>query len=181
MTPPERCIASRICQVLLAVVITATAQAQSLMIPEDVLFSKQADNLQPVWLMMIPDMPVAGFCPGLGGSFEELPEGIGASGEGLLVSAILVDKENRKVIDNIDCSFASSKPEVLQVIAIENNKRLYALMPKAAGKTRLTIKMGKEQRQLDVVVAKADDRFTFTVQKPDKDTPTSRPADQQVK
>jgi len=150
--------------------VAMLAHSQQLKIPDSTLFSKDAGNLQPLIILMIPGTPIVGFCPGFSGGFDKIriedTTGNMLDKTGLLVTAILVDKEQKKIIDNLDCSWESSNSEVLTAVsAARNNKRLFALLPQKAGATKLTIKMGKEQVALNLIISTEENKFRFKVEK----------------
>lgn len=157
-------------KILLALLVSLTLQAhsQELKIPESVLFSKETSNLQPLAILMIPGTPLVGFCPGFSGGFDEIQIEDATSNmvkkTGTLVTAIVVDKENKKIIDDLDCSWKSSNTNVLNAVpAAKDNKRLFALLPIKEGVTKVTIKMGKEQLELNVAILNKSGKFSFKV------------------
>ncbi len=151
-------------------IIATTAWSQQLMTSSHHLFSEDANTLQPLFVAMIPGTPVAGFCPGLIGSFESIKienaEGNMEETEGLLVTAIIVDKGAKKIVGDLNCFWDSSNPEIVTVVPVaKGNKRLYALLPKKVGDAHLTIKMGTEEICLGIVVSKGEASLRFEVKK----------------
>lgn len=164
----RRRIAMKKAIVMLLVFSALQATAQELKIPEDRLFSKEANTLQPLAIMMIPGAPIVSFCPGFSGGFDEIQIEDNSSNMveqiGQLVTAILVDKREKKIIDDIDCYWESSDSKVLIATqAAHDNRRLFALLPQKAGAVILTITMGNEQTKLKVIISNTDDAFTFQV------------------
>jgi hypothetical protein len=157
-------------KILLALLVSLAmkAHSQALKIPESVLFSKESSNLQPLAILMIPGTPLVGFCPGFSGGFDEIQIEDSTSNivkkTGTLVTAIVVDKENKKIIDNLDCSWESSNTNVLTAVpAAKDNKRLFALLPIKEGITKVTVKMGKERSELNVEILNKSGKFSFKV------------------
>lgn len=144
--------------------------AQKLMIPESALFSDKANTLQPITILLIPGTPAVSFCHGYMGHFDKLPDQLNKYGVyGGLVSCILVDKKNKKILDNISCSWYSSNPEALKVISLDEKekiKRAYLLIPLKAGKVFIEISMGKEKKKLGMNIIKNQSGFAYSVFNP---------------
>lgn len=156
--------------------VTKQAAAQQLMIEDEVLFSKGSAPLQPLFLMLEPDPSqpfLCGFCPGLSGSFDRIPLTTKTEDKqpvGLVVTAILVDKDKRKIISDKPCMWKSSNKSILAISKLQKkNDRLYLLEPKKVGEAIVEISMGEESVRLGITVTREINEFNYVITKPGKD------------
>jgi len=157
---------------LIYMLLIGSIYSQKLMTPKSTLFSDKTFPLQAIIILPIPGMPAVSFCPGYSGHFENLPGKLKQYGKkGSLVSCILIDKKNKKIISNISCSWTSSDESILKIISLnekEKVKRAYLLIPKKTGKVFLEISMGKEKIKLGISITKQESSYRFNVFNPNK-------------
>jgi len=159
-------------KILLLILFSSCVFGQQLKIPYENLFSPEASKLQPLCVLLIPGTPIVSFCSGFSGHFEKLPQNLQKKGKyGMIVTAILVDKKAKKIIDNIGCTWESLDSSILKAVDVNENekiKRAFLLIPQKKGVVGVKISMGNEKTILNIKIEKNDDNFKFEVLLPPK-------------